>query len=353
MAYKDVGKFWLNIAETCSIIGEHLGQGKSFSVYKFHIPENLIGTQFYPPSPTSIAVLKRPVVLETRIRLARSTGSDFGMDHQSIRDIALELRCLLHSPLSNHRNIIKLIGIGWETDGWDSRIRWPVPILEYADLGNLSVYQKQNPLLSYETKRELCLDVARALLVLHNCDVTHGDVNAKNILVFSNPQGGVTAKLADFGCAVLAADSRSLLLGTEPWKAPEWKNILQTENFKLTDVYSFGLLVWHVMMDGKKPFDDLVDQNGSRQAIYNRIQRLKLNEEFTNIVKTSIEAYANLHRDIDVTKIKTVIEHTIQKDSANRNLMAAAVALNLYISLLHWIKSLDVLTPTFYQKFPL
>jgi hypothetical protein len=52
--------------------------------------------------------------------------------------ILLELRVLTRPPLVAHENIVNLLQLGWEGDTVDISGKWPVLVMEYADLGNLA-----------------------------------------------------------------------------------------------------------------------------------------------------------------------------------------------------------------------
>jgi serine/threonine protein kinase len=181
-----------------------------------------------------------------------------------------DLLCLVHPPLRQHDNIVSLLGLGWELppSGNDSRL-WPYLILEYSTHGTLAQLQASRE-LTYSTKTQLCIDVAKALEIVHHCNIIHGDVKTENILVFPGGRGGFIAKLSDFGFATLDIDFYSnnrekmgiddkkmttpISSGTRPWIPPEFGTEVSWISAFSADVYSWGLLVWRVFLDGKNPF---------------------------------------------------------------------------------------------------
>lgn len=94
----------------------------------------------------------------------------------------------------------------------------------------------------------------------------HGDIKASNILVFIDEDDGLpTAKISDFGFSSTISSSSYHGGGTPAFAAPECTRLglarhpklLEWHRDKLQDVYSYGLLLWQVAMDGKGPYSDL------------------------------------------------------------------------------------------------
>lgn len=78
-------------------------------------------------------------------------------------------------------------------------------------------------------------------------------------------------KFTDFGFSRLDASLHEFVLGgSTPWQAPELmtEKFFRIETAKRTDIYSFGLLVWRLMLDGH-PFEplDLRGRNRQRETI--------------------------------------------------------------------------------------
>lgn len=182
-------------------------------------------------------------------------------ERRRLADIILELRTLSHPALRGQKNIVELLGLGWETDSFEQGRKWPVLILEYADGGTLnSLLHREH--ISVQAKLRICHDVACGLTALHEVGVIHGDVKPQNILMFQSPPSSNTvtswiAKLSDFGGAIMDVSDNGvdvLRTGTQPWNAPEWKTEMRTIDMKRTDIYSFGLVIWSIAADGVDPF---------------------------------------------------------------------------------------------------
>ena len=181
-------------------------------------------------------------------------------EHRSrFASILLDLFVLTHAPIIDHDGIVNLLGLAWASNGYPGQDRLPVPILEYADFGNLADLQKKE-LLDPADKGRIILDVASAIDFLHRCEITYGDVKAENILIFSDRNTKFKAKVSDFGTSVLGFGGGGegyfsfLPTGTKIWAAPELSgaSLSQTE-VQLTDVWSFGLLAWKIGLEGFDP----------------------------------------------------------------------------------------------------
>lgn len=169
--------------------------------------------------------------------------------------ILLDLMVLSHKPILNHPNIVSMLGLAWGDNGIPKSCEIPVPIIEHANLGNLADHQASH-VLETSQKLNILRDVATGINFLHQCSIAHGDVKSENVLLFRNAQGDTIAKISDFGFAVLGDHGHFNFLprGTLLWSAPEVRNgTLRTGEAPSSDVYSYGLLFWRVMVDGIDP----------------------------------------------------------------------------------------------------
>ena len=175
-----------------------------------------------------------------------------------LETILLELRVLTHPPLRRHKNIINLLTVGWEGDAFDHFRKWPVLVVEYADRGTLVDYFDHETSLPFPARQSISLDVASGLHALHECGIVHGDLKLENVLVVSENSGGrVVAKLSDFGGALLDSEAiGSIRMATSPWNSPEWRVERPRQRLLKSDVYSLGLLIWRIALNGSNPFED-------------------------------------------------------------------------------------------------
>ena len=137
-----------------------LGQGASFLVNGAEVPETYVdpvaGTVF---PQGMIVALKRAI-----------SNAEIGR----IPVIFNELVTMHHPPLRAHPNIVKLLGVGFETEGPpEAQNAIPVLIPECAELGNLAevleTARKEDRPLAFDDKMSLCLDIAHGLEILHHC----------------------------------------------------------------------------------------------------------------------------------------------------------------------------------------
>lgn len=245
---------------------------------------------------------------------------------EQLRSVILELRVLTHPPIRNHRNIVKLSAIGWKPDDSDPNLRWPYLVMEYADQGTLHDLQKRSPSLTYNVRKQLCLDVAEGLDALHKCGIIHGDVKAENTLIFTDGQHGYVAKLGDFGYSILENErQQSLIGGTHPWTAPETKNSMPREQWKCTDIYSYGLLVWRCLLDGKSPFD-ILNLPGNPDMKRESIQRIKESDELVQLASNTLSTANNDDIRGSVQTLRKVLQSTLRAAPGDRDISKAISA---------------------------
>jgi serine/threonine protein kinase len=279
--------------------------------------------------------VRRTLFSDSRNVVFKSRRADPGRDEdstllQKLEAILLELRVLTHSPLRHHENIVQLIQVGWEGDPLERTVKWPVLIVEYADKGTLADFFDNEEVVNYDGKKSLCLDIARGLQALHNCQVVHGDLKLLNVLVFSRNDGGYNAKLSDFGGAILDSPQAFLQpMGTRPWTAPEYQTNRSRQGLLQSDVYALGLLMWRIMLDGGDPFTDktLFElPSGGKNVINDAIDDHKRSSAFLSKAKASISRYG---KDLDCRAISAVFDCSLQASPEERSLEAVISCLSL------------------------
>jgi serine/threonine protein kinase len=172
--------------------------------------------------------------------------------------VVLELRALSHQPLRNHRNIVKLLAVGWETDWADPTRKWPVLVQEFAYGALDDVLRSESDSLPYQHRLAMSPGISEGLLALQACGILHGDLKPANVLMYPVAQPGDSdcrwiPKLADFGGSALdiaeGATGR-LPMRSVPWQAPEWAEYLSRDGLLRTDLCSLGLTIWSIMANG-------------------------------------------------------------------------------------------------------
>ena len=245
-----------------------LGAGTSFKVNREVYTKPITDpSSQVRPSPYFVAV--KHMILSPRA----DGDQDAYKRRRLYSNVSREIRVLMHPPLRDHCCIIPVLAYGWTNH--PSEGANPYLIVDYSDHGTLTRYLRRCRIPLHE-RRELAVDVAVGIKVLHDNKIIHGDVKPENILVFDSandysprPQ---TAKLADFGSSLFEQDveNEASYLGTPFYNAPEiegrprydWKKD-QTQGawciaddqprmsqYKKADIYSFGLLLWEIVKNG-------------------------------------------------------------------------------------------------------
>ncbi|KAK6082988.1 hypothetical protein SCUP515_02222 [Seiridium cupressi] len=160
----------------------------------------------------------------------------------------LEVTALTHPELHFHPNIVRLVSWTFNSDAFYI----PISLIMELSMGNLYEILRSGYLVGPMDKLYFCHDIASGLDVLHNNGFIHGDLKSENVLIFWQ-DGHYIAKLADFGLSVDEVDSlqtASRLGGTAGWQAPEVEKGLSLSSFNLkkADNFSFGLVVWSMML---------------------------------------------------------------------------------------------------------
>ena len=93
-------------------------------------------------------------------------------------------------------------------------------VMDFADLGDLTTFLRNNPDLSWSRKLQILLKLAKSLKDFHKAGMIHRDIHGGNILVES---GENSADLTDYGLSIRAdeAEKYKEVFGVMPYVAPE------------------------------------------------------------------------------------------------------------------------------------
>ena len=222
----------------------------------------------------------------------KSPNTERSCGDKSFRDeyyqtVLQELQVLSHPDLMNHENIIGLLGLDFQEDYDDNTLCWPSLLLEYSMYGTLDSFQADMNVLSPDLARNLLCDIATGLQALHRCNIIHGDVKSENVLVCGHPGRQYVAKLSDFGLAVVnpsPTESHYLPGCTWLWSAPEILQPLTVDGLKFTDIYSFGLTAWRVLLSRDDPFSSVLTMPCNTPDYRLAIQQIKTSSQFPQLV---------------------------------------------------------------------
>jgi hypothetical protein len=164
-----------------------------------------------------------------------------------------------------HANVVKLIGCSYDEEKQEGFI---VTELMERNLRSLINSRRSIPGRNFPfdlpVSIDIVLQIAEALVHVHECGVIYRDLKAENCLV--NGRGdGYVVKLTDFGesklrCSEMGSYFKTRDKGSRAWMAPEvMGNEKDERNYTWSaDVYSFGITCYEVFT-GEKPFGDITD----------------------------------------------------------------------------------------------
>jgi hypothetical protein len=158
-----------------------------------------------------------------------------------------------------------------------------------------------------------------------------GDMKSENVLVCRHLQRRYVARISDFGLSVINPDvslrvNHRLPGGTWLWATPEWREKMDVEGLRMTDVYSFGLTAWRVLANNQNPWKLLGASLFGFQGVpdVNELAaRAKPREGLADLICWTMK------RDV-LARVypRVVIEATLCKDPAGRGLERAISALS-------------------------
>jgi serine/threonine protein kinase len=231
-----------------------IGRGSQFVVYRqrMAVPEF---TQF-STRPVAVKVPKFSLDPRTPLKLAGSAAQ------KHLHDMYLEVLALTNPTIRGHPYVARLLA--WSYDAYTMNNPLYL-VMELADCSLRSFFEsKDGKNVDMPLRYRFCQNIAAGVDVLHECGLIHGDLKPDNILIFKNGGHEYTAKVADFGLSIAEAVSDTKLGigsigGTRGWQAPEVEqgNAVPHHLWASTDNYSFGLLMWSVLLlDGLVPPTD-------------------------------------------------------------------------------------------------
>ena len=159
-----------------------------------------------------------------------------------------------------HPNVVAMVGVVHaETTGTLFKTAHPTILMtEFMERGELrGLLDRSRRGIELPTLVGFAIDAAKGMAYLAGTGYVHRDLAARNVLV----SGAGVCKIADFGMSRgLDDDSeyfRNLDGGKVPtrWTAPE--ALTSRKYTTSSDVWSFGVLLWEIMSEGRLPYSEL------------------------------------------------------------------------------------------------
>jgi serine/threonine protein kinase len=157
-----------------------------------------------------------------------------------------------------HRNIIDIFAFGQLADGRQYYV------MELLDGTPFDKYLKTHQRLTFAQALPILRGITRALDAAHGKGILHRDLKPENIYLVFDEDGGVQAKLLDFGLVKLLSTTSDGSGGGEhktktgtPMGTPYYMSPEQCRGKDVdrgTDIYAFGALVFEVLT-GEVPFN--------------------------------------------------------------------------------------------------
>ena len=174
---------------------------------------------------------------------------------KDIKNIQHELRVMY---ALRHECLVRLLGFVHEENGPG------MIVMEYAANGSLYKYLRGSQAISWSVRLRIAEELARGLAYLHQENVIHRDIKSLNVVL----DGGLHAKLCDFGLATLKVHSQnsfqasqrnskeivSELVGTCRWMAPE--TMCDGLFSRASDIWALGM-VYFELASRQVPYQSL------------------------------------------------------------------------------------------------
>jgi outer membrane protein assembly factor BamD (BamD/ComL family)/tRNA A-37 threonylcarbamoyl transferase component Bud32 len=144
-------------------------------------------------------------------------------------------------------------------------------VMEYADEGTVADLLRREGRLPVLRALELVQAIAQALEIVHAQGILHGDIKPSNIVLVSS-QGGVKAKLADFGLSQVVtrtAADQATFTGSIMYSAPEQMRGEAVD--RRADLYALGAVLYEMLV-GQPPFPSMEGPEDVARVIRGKLE---------------------------------------------------------------------------------
>ena len=271
-------------------------------------PETLIDDRYRIKKPLGAGGMGT-VYLAERVKLGRAVAikflhPTFARQPDFVRRFEREAMAMSRVY---HRHSVSIIDFGMHEQS-------PYLVMEYVPGRSLFRILKDGPL---PPRRAVAImqQVLSTLAYFHQRHVLHRDLKAENIMIAGDEDGDEYVKLLDFGMAKLLSgvgadihvSAKGIVVGTASAMSPE--QIRELELDARTDIYSAGILLYHMLV-GRRPFTD-----------DDMIAVMKMHLEKPVVPPSEILGTRAISRDLDAVVLKA-----LEKDRDRRFPDAAAMS---------------------------
>ena len=251
--------------------------GKGVEVYEVNLDEisisGVVGegsfSEVYRGKWRGSDVAVKKLNLSKSIRASTKDSDEMNQMHAIVHSFRREISIMKEL---DHPNILSFVGCVFSREV-------QVIVTEFMLFASIVDFMGQRGEIQYNAslRDRFAHDVANGMTYLHSLNILQRDLKAENILVDES----LTAKIADFGLACHTEEvqhSENLraleCMGSPLYAAPE---VIRKEDMavsKMSDVYSFGIVMWELLSEDL-PFRDiplvqvpfLVAEKGVRPSI--------------------------------------------------------------------------------------
>jgi len=152
----------------------------------------------------------------------------------------------------SHENIVKTYGYLVLYDKESIEKTPGFVVMELCEELNLMMMIRRDG-IGNKARMYYLTQVVKGMIYLHSREIVHRDLKLANILIGKDGK----VKICDFGTSKHDKIANKTLCGTPTHIAPELISLsLRGIEHKLTDVYSFGILIWE-LWSHKEPYHEL------------------------------------------------------------------------------------------------
>jgi serine/threonine protein kinase len=165
------------------------------------------------------------------------------ISQQSIEMVISEFE--IGRKIQKHKNLVGII------DSIQTSSNYYM-VFEYCDIGSLKKYLESKELISEKQAHQFICDINAGYSFLHKIHIVHRDIKADNILLKTEKDGSLCAKISDYGLSkslVYSGPMTKIILpesvGTPIYMSPEL--LSQTGSNYQSDIFAIGILYYYMI----------------------------------------------------------------------------------------------------------